>query len=128
MACLTLGGRDDARHTFIGAAERDGRRLAVVLLDGTRVPSAPWQQAAMLLDAGFAADGAVGRFGSAPGSTPDADTEQLASGPFGAAAPDESAAAGAAGGSVLARRGPWLAVGVGLIVVAGAAVALRSRR
>lgn len=53
-----LGGKtgytDDAGQTFVGAAERDGRRLVAVLLKGTRVPIAPWEQAAHLLDYGFA--------------------------------------------------------------------------
>lgn len=54
-----LGGKtgftDDARHTFAGVAERDGRRLGVVLLDATIDDSPrPWEQAASLLDAGFA--------------------------------------------------------------------------
>jgi D-alanyl-D-alanine carboxypeptidase (penicillin-binding protein 5/6) len=53
-----LGGKtgytDDAGQTFVGAANRDGRRLMAVLLHGTRVPIAPWQQAAHLLDYGFA--------------------------------------------------------------------------
>ncbi len=53
-----LGGKtgytDDAGQTFVGAANRDGRRLMVVLLHGTRQPIAPWQQAAHLLDYGFA--------------------------------------------------------------------------
>jgi D-alanyl-D-alanine carboxypeptidase (penicillin-binding protein 5/6) len=53
-----LGGKtgytDDAGQTFVGAAERDGRRLIAVLLKGTRVPIAPWEQAARLLDYGFA--------------------------------------------------------------------------
>lgn len=52
-----LGGKtgftDDAGHTYIGAAERDGRRLVVTLLHGTRHPVAPWEQAAALLDYGF---------------------------------------------------------------------------
>ncbi|UWW09947.1 D-alanyl-D-alanine carboxypeptidase [Mycolicibacterium brumae] len=52
-----LGGKtgytDDAGQTFVGAAERDGRRLVAVLLRGTRVPIAPWEQAARLLDYGF---------------------------------------------------------------------------
>lgn len=62
-----LGGKtgftDDARHTFAGVAERDGRRLGVVVLDVT-VEDSPraWEQAASLLDAGFAApkDSSVG--------------------------------------------------------------------
>jgi len=53
-----LGGKtgytDDAGQTFVGAAERDGRRLVAVLLHGTRQPIAPWEQAAHLLDYGFA--------------------------------------------------------------------------
>ncbi|OBI58092.1 D-alanyl-D-alanine carboxypeptidase [Mycolicibacterium fortuitum] len=53
-----LGGKtgytDDAGQTFVGAAERDGRRLVAILLKGTRVPIAPWEQAAHLLDYGFA--------------------------------------------------------------------------
>ncbi|WP_328352072.1 D-alanyl-D-alanine carboxypeptidase [Mycobacterium sp. NBC_00419] len=53
-----LGGKtgytDDAGQTFVGAAQRDGRRLVAVLLRGTRQPIAPWEQAAHLLDYGFA--------------------------------------------------------------------------
>ncbi len=53
-----LGGKtgytDDAGQTFVGAANRNGRRLMAVLLHGTRQPIAPWEQAAHLLDYGFA--------------------------------------------------------------------------
>ncbi|MGV9802338.1 serine hydrolase [Mycobacterium sp. NPDC003449] len=53
-----MGGKtgytDDAGQTFVGAANRDGRRLVAVLMKGTRLPIAPWQQAAHLLDYGFA--------------------------------------------------------------------------
>lgn len=53
-----MGGKtgytDDAGQTFVGAANRDGRRLVAVLLHGTRLPIAPWEQAAHLLDYGFA--------------------------------------------------------------------------
>ena len=53
-----LGGKtgytDDAGQTFVGAANRDGRRLVAVLMHGTRQPIAPWEQAAHLLDYGFA--------------------------------------------------------------------------
>jgi D-alanyl-D-alanine carboxypeptidase (penicillin-binding protein 5/6) len=52
-----LGGKtgytDDAGQTFVGAANRDGRRLVAVLLKGTRQPIPPWQQAAHLLDYGY---------------------------------------------------------------------------
>ncbi len=53
-----MGGKtgytDDAGQTFVGAANRDGRRLMAILMKGTRVPIAPWEQAAHLLDYGFA--------------------------------------------------------------------------
>lgn len=53
-----IGGKtgftDDAGQTYIGAAERDGRRLVVAQLQGTLIPVAPWEQAATLLDWGFA--------------------------------------------------------------------------
>jgi serine-type D-Ala-D-Ala carboxypeptidase (penicillin-binding protein 5/6) len=53
-----MGGKtgytDDAGQTFVGAANRDGRRLVAVLMRGTRQPIAPWEQASRLLDYGFA--------------------------------------------------------------------------
>ncbi|WP_083883723.1 D-alanyl-D-alanine carboxypeptidase family protein [Nocardia higoensis] len=61
-----LGGKtgftDDARQTFVAAAERGGRRLAVTLLKADVLPIRPWEQAARLLDYGFALpeDAAVG--------------------------------------------------------------------
>jgi serine-type D-Ala-D-Ala carboxypeptidase (penicillin-binding protein 5/6) len=53
-----LGGKtgftDDSRHTYVGAAERDGKRLAVVLLRGEKQDNAPLsEQGADLLDYGF---------------------------------------------------------------------------
>lgn len=52
-----LGGKtgytDLARHSFVGAAERDGRRLVVTLLGAEARPQRSWQQAAALLDWGF---------------------------------------------------------------------------
>ncbi|HEV7359917.1 MAG TPA: D-alanyl-D-alanine carboxypeptidase, partial [Mycobacterium sp.] len=44
----------DAGQTFVGAANHNGRRLMAVLMHGTRQPIAPWEQAAHLLDYGFA--------------------------------------------------------------------------
>ncbi|MEU2032216.1 D-alanyl-D-alanine carboxypeptidase family protein [Nocardia amamiensis] len=53
-----LGGKtgftDDARQTFVAAAQRDGRRLVVTLLQAEVRPLRPWEQAARLLDYGFA--------------------------------------------------------------------------
>lgn len=53
-----LGGKsgftDDAQHTYVGAAERKGKRLVVVLLRGQQQPIRMTDQAARLLDYGFA--------------------------------------------------------------------------
>jgi D-alanyl-D-alanine carboxypeptidase (penicillin-binding protein 5/6) len=53
-----LGGKtgftDAARHTFVTAAERDGRRLVVSVMDTENVPVRAADQAALLLDWGFA--------------------------------------------------------------------------
>jgi D-alanyl-D-alanine carboxypeptidase (penicillin-binding protein 5/6) len=53
-----IGGKtgftDDARQTFVAAAQRDGRRLAVTLLKADVRPVRPFEQAARLLDYGFA--------------------------------------------------------------------------
>ncbi|MET8654173.1 D-alanyl-D-alanine carboxypeptidase family protein [Nocardia aurea] len=53
-----LGGKtgftDDARQTFVAAAQRGGRRLTVTLLQADVKPIRPWEQAARLLDYGFA--------------------------------------------------------------------------
>ncbi|WP_018682671.1 D-alanyl-D-alanine carboxypeptidase family protein [Actinokineospora enzanensis] len=53
-----LGGKtgftDDARHTYVGAAERTGKRIAVVLVRGEQTPSLMVDQGSRLLDYGFA--------------------------------------------------------------------------
>jgi serine-type D-Ala-D-Ala carboxypeptidase (penicillin-binding protein 5/6) len=56
----TLGGKtgftDRAQKTFVGAAQRDGRRLVIAMMFGMDKPGQPtyWDQAASLLDWGFA--------------------------------------------------------------------------
>ncbi|MER5267738.1 D-alanyl-D-alanine carboxypeptidase family protein [Actinosynnema sp. NPDC002837] len=58
-----LGGKsgftDDAQHTYVGAAERNGKRLVVVLLRGQQQPVRMTDQAARLLDYGFALEPAA---------------------------------------------------------------------
>lgn len=53
-----LGGKNgytnDARQTFIGAADHNGRKLLVVLMQAERRPLDTWEQAARLLDYGYA--------------------------------------------------------------------------
>jgi serine-type D-Ala-D-Ala carboxypeptidase (penicillin-binding protein 5/6) len=52
-----MGGKtgftDEARHTYVGAAGRNGRRLVVTLMGAEIVPGRTWKQAIMLLDWGF---------------------------------------------------------------------------
>jgi len=61
----TLGGKtgftDAARKTFVAAAQRDGRRLVISMMYGLVVEGGPtyWDQAASLLDWGFAQDRSV---------------------------------------------------------------------
>lgn len=108
-----IGGKtgftDLARHTYVGAAERNGRRLVVTLLGAEARPLRGWQQGAALLDWGFSLprDTSVGRLVE-PGET-------LAA----SASPVPERAGGSAIGAS-ARTSPWLAgisptVGVGLV-------------
>lgn len=72
-----LGGKtgftDDARQTFVAAAERGGRRLVVTLLQADVLPIRPWEQAARLLDYGFALDPAA-KVGDIPGDEAESDS------------------------------------------------------
>ncbi len=118
-----LGGKtgytDDAGQTFVGAANRDGRRLVAVLLHGTRQPIAPWQQAAHLLDYGFA---------TAPGTKVGALIEPDPSLVAPRAAADNNTAASAAGLVPPADAVP-VRVGVAIIgslIVFGLMMAARS--
>ncbi|MFC7241709.1 D-alanyl-D-alanine carboxypeptidase family protein [Catellatospora aurea] len=121
-----LGGKtgytDLARHTYVGAAERNGRRLVVSVLGAEYVPLRGWEQGAALLDWGFAqpADASVGRLVDA-----------------GASAANPSAAAQAAdtpgtGTNALAGDGgpgapPLLAFGA-VIAAAGLVLSAAARR
>nr|WP_246272296.1 D-alanyl-D-alanine carboxypeptidase family protein [Amycolatopsis acididurans] len=61
-----LGGKtgftDDARHTYVGGAEKDGKRLAVVMVRAEQRPTLVVNQAAQLLDYGFG----LAKAGAAP--------------------------------------------------------------
>jgi serine-type D-Ala-D-Ala carboxypeptidase (penicillin-binding protein 5/6) len=117
-----LGGKtgytDDAGQTFVGAANRDGRRLMAVLLHGTRQPIPPWQQAAHLLDYGFATP-----LGTKVGKLVDPDPSLVA-----ATAPPNSPNAPAAGLPAAMNELP-VRVGVaiaGVAIVVGLILAARS--
>ncbi|WP_227998678.1 D-alanyl-D-alanine carboxypeptidase family protein [Nocardia australiensis] len=85
-----IGGKtgftDDARQTFVAAAERDGRRLAVTLLKADVLPLRPFQQAARLLDYGFALPS-----GTAVGNLSDATSESSKTGAALASPPPKDA-------------------------------------
>ncbi|WP_433528043.1 D-alanyl-D-alanine carboxypeptidase family protein [Micromonospora sp. CA-263727] len=116
-----LGGKtgftDYARHTYVGAAERDGRRLVVTLLGAEPRPLRGWEQGAALLDWGFTLppEASVGRLVE-PGEL-DAPPSPVASEPAGAAQTGGIASAalddGPGAGMLVA-----LAVGVAAVVVA----------
>jgi D-alanyl-D-alanine carboxypeptidase (penicillin-binding protein 5/6) len=108
-----LGGKtgytDDAGQTFVGAANRDGRRLMAVLLHGTRQPIAPWQQAAHLLDYGFATAPGT-RVGTLIEPDPSLVTAK-------AAAAGDTAAGPAANAAALVPAANALPVRVGVAVI-----------
>ena len=123
-----LGGKvgftDLARHTYVGAAERDGRRLVVTVLGAELVPVRAWKQAAALLDWGFSlpADASVGRLVN-PG--------ELEPKPTATATPPLVAAHQDAGTPTSGARALTMAAVAGVVVLfAGASVGLiaRSRR
>jgi serine-type D-Ala-D-Ala carboxypeptidase (penicillin-binding protein 5/6) len=124
-----LGGKtgftDAARHTFVTAAERGGRRLVVSLMQAERRPVAESQQAARLLDWGFATpanSSGIGRLVD-PGEV--ATTAPASSAPV-AAVPAGPTAAAAPG--TTAPIAPWVAAGSGVLLLLVAAVVLTVRR
>lgn len=76
-----LGGKtgftDDSRHTYVGAAERNGHRLVVVLLRGEKNPAPLSDQGAALLDYGFTlADAKAKPVGELVNKAPEAQPKQ----------------------------------------------------
>jgi D-alanyl-D-alanine carboxypeptidase (penicillin-binding protein 5/6) len=122
------GFTDAARHTFVGAAERDGRRLIVSLMLSEQVPIPTWEQAARLLDWGFALPldlSAVGELVSPaqpgdPAASPSESTATLAVPPD----PINAAAESAPAGLMLV---PMFALGAGTVAIVVSTV-LWSRR
>ncbi|ASW55240.1 D-alanyl-D-alanine carboxypeptidase family protein [Plantactinospora sp. KBS50] len=115
-----------ARHSYVGIAERGGRRLVVTLLGAEARPLRGWQQGAALLDWGFAqpTDASVGRL-VAPGEL-DATPGPAASRPGAARSLDRvgrPGGAGLVGWPVLAGTAALLGVVALLLLV----LAVRSR-
>jgi D-alanyl-D-alanine carboxypeptidase (penicillin-binding protein 5/6) len=121
-----LGGKtgytDDAGQTFVGAADHDGRRLVVIMLHGTRLPIAPWEQAAHLLDYGFATPP-----GTKVGSLVDPDPSLIPKNPGPAGSP--GLAQDVASPQLPAADATPIRVGVGVVgsvIVFGLIMAARS--
>ncbi|MGW3965525.1 D-alanyl-D-alanine carboxypeptidase family protein [Amycolatopsis sp. NPDC005003] len=122
-----LGGKtgftDDARHTYVGAAQRKGKRLAVVMLRAEQKPTRVVDQAAKLLDYGFALEddraAPVGQISyQAPAATPaGGDPSVLADGGTGNGG--TSAAAPAAKEDPFGVTGWIITLVVFLIIVGG---------
>ncbi|WNM38348.1 serine hydrolase [Micromonospora halotolerans] len=132
-----LGGKTGftelARHSFVGAAQRGGRRLVVTLLGAESRPVRGWQQGAQLLDWGFSLprDASVGRLVD-PGEL---DAERAApSGSPAAARPTPPPEWRGPAGTALRRMadGDWQvivpAAGLLALVVGGLAAVLAARR
>ncbi|GAA2050916.1 D-alanyl-D-alanine carboxypeptidase family protein [Williamsia deligens] len=121
-----IGGKtgftDDARKTYVGAVERDGRTLVVVQMYGfNEMDDSYWDQAKALLEYGFAIPRTAsvgtlvdGRASSGSGST---TTRRSTAGP---AIAQNVSDEGPSGGGVGERL---LIGGVGVVVVAGLVVA-----
>jgi serine-type D-Ala-D-Ala carboxypeptidase (penicillin-binding protein 5/6) len=117
-----LGGKtgftDDARHTYIGAQDRGGRRLVVVLMRGEQRPVLMVDQARALLDYGYALprDASVGQLTERAPGRPDGEATVTTAAPaVSLDAPDSPTSGGTSWGT-------WLAIGgvvvLGLVVVA----------
>jgi D-alanyl-D-alanine carboxypeptidase (penicillin-binding protein 5/6) len=124
-----LGGKtgftDEARHTYVGAAQRGGRRLVVTLMGAEIVPGRTWLQASMLLDWGFGLPAAsVGHL-----VTPEEAARQHSPPPV--TGTPEPPGAGPAGAAPAATGGPWrpvVLISVALLVALAAGVLLNRRR
>jgi D-alanyl-D-alanine carboxypeptidase (penicillin-binding protein 5/6) len=128
-----LGGKTGftslARHTYVGAAERNGRRLVVTLLGAEPRPLRGWQQGAALLDWGFTlpTDASVGRLVD-PGEVSPSQSPAVSSGAAPAAA-GAAAAAVAASGDTRWAASPIVAAAAALVAVGVIfAEAIRRRR
>ncbi|MFI7214053.1 D-alanyl-D-alanine carboxypeptidase family protein [Micromonospora maritima] len=133
-----LGGKTGftelARHSYVGAAQRGGRRLVVTLLGAEARPVRGWQQGAQLLDWGFSLprDASVGRLVE-PGELDAAKAEPAPAPAAAAARPEPSPWRGPAGTALRrAADGDWQVIvplaGLLALAVGGTAAVLAARR
>ena len=116
------GFTDAARHTLVTAAERNGRRLVMVLMRGEQHPTPMWQQGAHLLDWGF----------SLPATTPAVGQLVNEAPPPPPPAPALAAESTPTSTLALKQVPPLLPIGLGAVAVAGMLISglvfLRRRR
>lgn len=118
-----IGGKtgftDDANHTFVGAVNHSGRRLAAVILDTTADRARPWEQAQQLLHEAYEFEGApVATLEVAAAHASATETAAATDAP----APDVEKPAVAAAGPDKGAF-PWASAGVvaGVLALAGIA-------
>ena len=114
------GFTDAARHTLVVAAQRDGHRLLAVLVRGEQRPVPMWEQAAVLLDQGFALRAGTPPVGMLVDGPPRAATvtAPAARAAAPAAAPPPGAGDGVGRPVGLGVAAGVLVVGLGVVVVA----------
>ncbi|GAB3295661.1 D-alanyl-D-alanine carboxypeptidase family protein [Parasphingorhabdus pacifica] len=122
-----LGGKtgftDDARHTYVAAAERDGRRLVAVLLRGENQPVRLSKQAMGLLDYGFG--GALSEpVGSLVAESPSPSEQQPRAGATDGVQPAQASGQSSMFGTV---GGPLVVLTIATIMILGA-LTVRQRR
>ncbi|HET6500127.1 MAG TPA: serine hydrolase [Amycolatopsis sp.] len=129
-----LGGKtgytDDARHTYVGGADQDGTRLAVVMTRAEQRPTLVVEQAGRLLDYGFglrrASAEAVGQLVGPTTATETTTTPEDA--------PAVAGKANAGGANAASSRDPfgltgWLVtIAVAVLVAAGFVIGRLGRR
>jgi D-alanyl-D-alanine carboxypeptidase (penicillin-binding protein 5/6) len=123
------GFTNAARHTFVTAAERGGRRLVVSIMDSENKPVGPPDQAARLLDWGFAVPAAtsgVGRLVS-PGEVSASSSPTSAGSPTPARREGRPAAGAVAGSQGDDFPRLPLTLGGAAVLVVAAVVAGRRR-
>jgi serine-type D-Ala-D-Ala carboxypeptidase (penicillin-binding protein 5/6) len=130
------GFTDAARHTYLCAAERNGRRLGVVLLRNERIPLDQFQQASALFKWGFALKPTTPGVGTLAG--PISQAAPLVTPPPGAASSSQPAHATSTASTLqqnaeAGRSAPtiaWVArvLALGLGAVAARRLQLRRRR
>lgn len=137
-----LGGKtgftSDARHAYVGGAERGGRRISVVLLRAEQEPIRVSEQVMNMLDYGFqlaaAGTGSVGRVTTAPPPPPAPTRTGAATGDAASRSGSEAAAAGRRGTAARAsdeQNQPasvgWI-IGIVILVAVGAGVGIALTR